>query len=31
MERLGFRYSQDFIYEADGVPCALYEILTRPF
>ena len=30
MERLGFRYSQDFIYEADGVPCALY-ILTRPF
>jgi len=30
MERLGFRYSQDFIFEADGVPCALY-ILTRPF
>lgn len=29
MERLGFRYSQDFIYEADGVPCVLY-ILTRP-
>ena len=29
MERLGFRYSQDFIFEADGVPCALY-ILTRP-
>jgi [ribosomal protein S5]-alanine N-acetyltransferase len=29
MERLGFRYSQDFIYEADGVPCALY-IRTRP-
>jgi ribosomal-protein-alanine N-acetyltransferase len=29
MERLGFRYSQDFIYAADGVPCALY-ILTRP-
>jgi RimJ/RimL family protein N-acetyltransferase len=29
MERLGFHYSQDFIDEADGVPCALY-ILTRP-
>jgi ribosomal-protein-alanine N-acetyltransferase len=29
MERLGFRYSHDFIYEADGVPCALYT-LTRP-
>ncbi|MGO8949913.1 MAG: GNAT family N-acetyltransferase [Ktedonobacterales bacterium] len=29
MERLGFRYSQDFISEADGVPCALY-ILSRP-
>src|SRR5258708_7117956 len=29
MERLGFRYSQDFIFEADGVLCALY-ILTRP-
>jgi [ribosomal protein S5]-alanine N-acetyltransferase len=29
MERLGFRYRQDFIYEADGVPCALY-ILARP-
>jgi [ribosomal protein S5]-alanine N-acetyltransferase len=29
MERLGFRYSHDFIFEADGVPCALY-ILTRP-
>jgi [ribosomal protein S5]-alanine N-acetyltransferase len=29
MERLGFRHSQDFIYAADGVPCALY-ILTRP-
>jgi RimJ/RimL family protein N-acetyltransferase len=29
MERLGFRYSQDFIYEADGVPCVLY-VLTRP-
>jgi [ribosomal protein S5]-alanine N-acetyltransferase len=29
MERLGFRYSQDFIFEADGVACALY-ILTRP-
>ena len=30
MERLGFRHSQDFIFEADGVPCALY-ILPRPF
>ena len=29
MERLGFRYSQDFISEADGVACALY-VLTRP-
>jgi len=29
MERLGFRYSQDFIDEADGVPCALY-VLNRP-
>jgi [ribosomal protein S5]-alanine N-acetyltransferase len=27
MERLGFHHSQDFIYEADAVPCALY-ILT---
>jgi len=29
MERLGFRYSQDFNFEADGVPCALY-LLRRP-
>ena len=29
MERLGFRYSQDFIYAADGVPCALYRLNRR--
>jgi [ribosomal protein S5]-alanine N-acetyltransferase len=29
MERLDFRYSQDFIFEADGVPCVLY-MLNRP-
>jgi ribosomal-protein-alanine N-acetyltransferase len=29
MERLGFRYSQDYLSEADGVPCVLY-ILHRP-
>ncbi len=29
MERLGFRYSQDYLSEVDGVPCVLY-ILTRP-
>ena len=28
MERLGFRYAHDFIWEDDGVPCALY-MLTR--
>jgi RimJ/RimL family protein N-acetyltransferase len=28
MERLGFRYSHDFIWEDDGVPCALY-VLRR--
>jgi len=26
MERLGFRYSQDYISEEDGVPCVLYRI-----
>ena len=29
MERLGFRYSHDFIWETDGVRCALY-LLPRP-
>ena len=28
MERLGFRYSHDFIWETDGVRCALY-VITR--
>ena len=29
MERLGFRYSHDFIWETDSMRCALY-VLTRP-
>jgi RimJ/RimL family protein N-acetyltransferase len=29
MERLGFRYGQDYFSEADGVPCVLYT-LSRP-
>jgi RimJ/RimL family protein N-acetyltransferase len=29
MERLGFRYCQDFLSDEDGVPCTLY-ILSRP-
>jgi RimJ/RimL family protein N-acetyltransferase len=29
MERLGFRYSHDFIWEDDGVPCVLY-VFARP-
>jgi len=28
MKRLGFRHSRDFIWEDDGVPCALY-VLSR--
>jgi RimJ/RimL family protein N-acetyltransferase len=26
VERLGFRYSQDYVSEEDGVPCVLYRI-----
>jgi RimJ/RimL family protein N-acetyltransferase len=29
MERLGFRYGQDYVSEVDGVPCVLYT-LSRP-
>jgi RimJ/RimL family protein N-acetyltransferase len=29
MERLGFRYRQDYLSAADGVPCVLYSLL-RP-